>query len=459
MLLTQSLRISRGKTVIDYASGKKPATPKHTDDASCAVPKMDSNSVLSAIDHLSRAHQRREIALNRHSTVRAETEDADEDRDCPIFDSFYDADGNEGVMKMVNFSAPEFRALYASIHDRIVTLWNVGRGRKSPHTPMDVLFMALTVLKHGGSWDVLSSVFRMKAPTFERLISGFMKVAAPELVAIFVEPTAAKYTMECLKEKRCTFRHFPFAAEAIDVTFQQANRPSGNMQEGKKYFSGKHKLYGYKVEVAVRPNGLASAFSAHYAGSVSDISIMTRRVQEHKFRLEKVAEDQDITDDEDDDGPVPTHWAIIADKGYQGAHEMLRCITPYKKPANGVLSAAQERFNKDLSSDRIIVENYFGRLQSLWGIMSIKYRWNEGFYDTITALCVALTNAHVEKLPLRTTDGDWHSRYINSLCLIGDERKRKRAESQALYRAHRLRRLRVGFRFTGGADGETQSED
>ena len=70
------------------------------------------------------------------------------------------------------------------------------------------------------------------------------------------------------------FQNIPFCLKAIDVTFQQANRPSGNMQEGKTYFSGKRKLYGFKFEVAVRANGISCAFSKHFPGSVSDISIM-----------------------------------------------------------------------------------------------------------------------------------------------------------------------------------------
>lgn len=70
------------------------------------------------------------------------------------------------------------------------------------------------------------------------------------------------------------FKHFPFCFEAIAVTFQQANRPFGYIKEGKFYVSGKHKLYGFKVEFALRPNGFASAFSKRYPGSTSDLSIM-----------------------------------------------------------------------------------------------------------------------------------------------------------------------------------------
>ena len=209
--------------------------------------------------------------------------------------------------------------MYSKIHPRVVTSWNVGRGRKSSQTPMDVFFMSLAVLKHGGSWDILSKVFDMKAPTFERVISGYMKVVSKILVEMFVDNVPNEYPMDHLHALKSTIRYFESAIEAVDVTFQMANRPSGNMQEGKKYFSGKHKLYGYKMEVAVRPNGLASAFSPHYPGSVSDTSILTQRISEHRFRTEKCIEDQEITEEEDSDSENPSYWAVLADKGYQGA--------------------------------------------------------------------------------------------------------------------------------------------
>ncbi len=48
--------------------------------------------------------------------------------------------------------------------------------------------------------------------------------------------------------------------------------------------------------------------------------------------------------------------------GYQGADEFSRCITPHKKPKRGVLSRECVKLNKRHSSDRILVENYFGRM-------------------------------------------------------------------------------------------------
>ena len=156
-------------------------------------------------------------------------------------------------------------------------------------------------------------------------------------------------------------------------------------------------------------------------------------------------------------GDYPNHWAVLMDKGYQGSAEMIRSVTTHKKPPHGVLTREQEDFNKKLSSQRILVENFFGRMLSIWNIMAAKYRWVEKLYDKIAVVCVGLTNFIVEKRPLRADDGRWYRRYSNRLLHIGEEKKRKRAESQALYIARRRQRLRETYRSANLSD--TEDED
>ena len=289
--------------------------------------------------------------------------------------------------------------------------------------------MTLTVMKHGGSWDSLAHMFQVKAPTFIRLISGFMQKLYPHAVERYVHKPARESTLASLRQERSLFSNFPYACEAIDVTFQHANRPSGNMQEGKVYFSGKHKLYGFKVEVAVRPNGMASAFSRHYPGSVSDLSILLDGIDGHLKRTEKQEDDDLFHDSYHLHEQYPNQWAVLLDKGYQGAADTLRAITPRKKPVRGMLSREDEVFNKKLSSDRILVENYFGRLGQLWGLLGKKYVWSEKLFDTVFSLGVAFTNFHISMHKLRDVDGDWFTRYKKRLNCIGETSERKRAES------------------------------
>ena len=152
---------------------------------------------------------------------------------------------------------------------------------------MYVLFMSTAVMKQGGAWDIMIKVFKIKISSFELLIIGFVTMLAPYVQSVFFDDVAEEHTYSDLCEGKKQFKKFDYAIEADDVTFQRANCPSWNMQEGKKYYFGKHKLYGYKVKVAVRANGLACWYSIHNLGSVSNITILSYGVQEYQTRTRK----------------------------------------------------------------------------------------------------------------------------------------------------------------------------
>ncbi len=165
--------------------------------------------------------------------------------------------------------------------------------------------------------------------------------------------------MKRLADDGTLFSHHPRARYATDVTFQQSNRPGCNLQEAKKYFSGKYKLYGYKLEVSVMPNGLAAMCSGHYPGSVSDIDIFSDMIANHKEAIKKRPCDEGIADIAPLHHKYPNQWLILTDKGYQGASSRIRLFHPKKKPAGGTLTAAEELTNKNVSTDRILVEIFF----------------------------------------------------------------------------------------------------
>ncbi|GMF15240.1 unnamed protein product [Phytophthora lilii] len=223
-------------------------------------------------------------------------------------------------------------------------------------------------------------IFRMKTPTFIKTITYFCRVLAPNVYDDWVREKAEETKMRRLVTSGNTFRHFPCALYATDVTFQQANRPAGNMAEVIPYYSAKHKLYGLKVEVSVNPKGLAINCSQHQRGNTPDISIFRNNAEFHSSMRVKTEADHQLPDD----GPLrtefPDEWAVLADKGYQGLEFHLRCIHPTK---GSNLPLADQRQNEDISSDRVLVENVFGRLCSLWRIVADKYRWNEETYDDI----------------------------------------------------------------------------
>ncbi len=114
------------------------------------------------------------------------------------------------------------------------------------------------------------------------------------------------------------------------------------------------------------------------------------------------------------------------------------------QPHGKLLTVEDEHWNASVASDRIIVENFFGRLTKLWGIISTKYRWMEEGYDDIFRLCVALTNFHVSFHPLRDDEDAGHyTRYKNRNYIIGERIANKRKAIQKKYRERRRRRIRL----------------
>lgn len=60
---------------------------------------------------------------------------------------------------------------------------------------------------------------------------------------------------------------------------------------------------------------------------------------------------------------------MLVDKGFVGLANTIRVIRPKKKPPRRELTAADALKDRQISSDRIIVENFFGRLCTLWVIV------------------------------------------------------------------------------------------
>lgn len=306
--------------------------------------------------------------------------------------------------------------------------------------------MLLTVLKYGGQWEFLARLFQKKGPTFEKFIDNFANLISDEVYRTCVVDLGKKYRMVDLQEKQTLFSAYPYARYATDVTFQQAYRPSGSLQEGKLYYSAKHKLYGFKVEVSVLPNGYALNCSSHNPGSTSDLRIFQEAQNFHKVELKKTREERE----KEDDGELSTtqgrYWGVLMDKGYQGAAEFIRAIIPKKKPKNGTLSRSDTQRNERIASDRVLVENFFGQMCGLWNLMGGKWKWAEGDYDAYFKLCAGFTNMHINWHPLRTEDVDRFRRLRNRLDDIGASRIEKRRRVQERYRQRRRARVNLQFR-------------
>lgn len=63
----------------------------------------------------------------------------------------------------------------------------------------------------------------------------------------------------------------------------------------------------------------------------------------------------------------PNEWLLTADIAYIGADKYLRAVVMKKRPT---IQRSNERdYYKPLSADRVVCENFYGRLILLWKVM------------------------------------------------------------------------------------------
>ncbi|KAF0710544.1 hypothetical protein AaE_012476 [Aphanomyces astaci] len=401
---------------------------------------VNTNAVLNRLqDQAVRDQSYLESCLHDFGEVSHLRDDCEDPPENPMMDKFLIDLGSEGIRSMTNFTVTEFESLWAMVDDAMNTAWMEGRGRRSTTSPKDALFMALTVLKHFSTWEKHAADFGYKAPTFEKLIMRVLHAVQPVLYGELIRVPS----MSDLSNSDRRFDHFPYALYAVDVKFQPAQRPTGRFAEQKHYFSGKHHLYGYKIEASVSPEGRCVAMSESFPGSVHDLTILHTRTAIHATNLLKSAGEQDVPDYGELSTQYRGSWACLVDMGYIGIAHSLRGIHPKRRPVHGVLDAHDMDRNHDISSDRVVVENFFGRVCTLWKISLATYTWGEKNYNTIQRTTFALTNFHLSLMPLRAEDEGFYRSVIARYEQMANEKKRKRSEAQRRYRLNRQERLSI----------------
>ena len=118
--------------------------------------------------------------------------------------------------------------------------------------------------------------------------------------------------------------------------------------------------------MAVGPDGRARYVSPPYVGCVHDMKIFKNHIDEHIERLMKDDGEERINEhmtvDHLDENEM---WGAMMDKGYEGARKFGRFIMPKKKTKKRELDATDKRRNGRIKNDRVMVENFFGRLKTL----------------------------------------------------------------------------------------------
>lgn len=117
---------------------------------------LPTDSVNAAFSALCKVTQQRAKELERFEGRNSQNSfDDDKSIENPLYESFLNSIGANGVHIMTNFTISEINRLFNMLKSTIDEVWNKGRGKRCSHSPMDVLLMAITVYKNRGrgtSW-------------------------------------------------------------------------------------------------------------------------------------------------------------------------------------------------------------------------------------------------------------------------------------------------------------------
>jgi hypothetical protein len=157
----------------------------------------------------------------------------------------------------------------------------------------------------------------------------------------------------------CTFDNRLEVVGIVGASPVFIRRP-GRQQED--YYSGKHRRHCVNVQALVTADGQCAHLSKADCISTNDKAI---------FERSELAE---FTSYQPPGAAGRRHRIIMGDLAYP---EITRtcpgAIFPHKRPARGELTSDQKRDNRILSRDRIVVENFFGRWKTLFGICQEVY--------------------------------------------------------------------------------------
>ena len=235
------------------------------------------------------------------------------------------------------------------------------------------------------SFKMLSLSFRCSQSQIARSIQYALEGTEIPLTLAYLP--RRKEEISC-KEK---FKYHRKAFGAVDATVFPILRPG--LPNESDYYSGKHKIHCLKVQALVTPDGQCVHLSEIIPGATHDRILFTQSGL-GKFLATSYIDERGLRADK--------HPKILADLGYQGVqHEYSEIELPFKRQPGKELTREQEIYNNELSSDRLIVENYFGRLKAYYKILTRPYRGSIDSFKSVIRIAFALTNMRIKSAPLR----------------------------------------------------------
>ena len=356
---------------------------------------MEDNE--SIFDHYAEMELDHQTHMSLHTQDHSDEDDVAEQGKKVIIsaEEIIENNDNAKMNLLTNFNVEEFKDLYQCVQPALESRMH----RDVQLAGKTKFLLALFFCKFNETFEMILLNFGIKMTYAHQVILSTIEKTYKILLLKYVRWISVS---QRITEYNIILPDGPTLLGSLDATVQPINRPKVDQQ---LYYSGKHKQHCMKTQALVSPTGLLIHFSESVPGSVHDFTLFKNS------NLKLLIEQENAYYQ----GLFNSNCTTLADAGYQGLTNLVPgSIPPHKKPRNGNLSDQQKEFNKKTSHRRILVENYFGRLKTLWKIMATKYRLKLSSYGHVWCFCASLTNYHISLHPLR-------ERYTSSSSSSSDE--------------------------------------
>ena len=354
--------------------------------------------------------------IENFSNEMLPNDDSDEEKapEGKIWKAFAD---ENSFLKMTHFTRFDIIDLFREMEE--CGMKCPKKGRKSNISDMDALLAYLVLVKTGMDYETLGSFLKISTSSLIR--------ALDRIGPVLQETLKNRWWNDRKRPVPLTTTNFPYIALCADSTSIEINRPKARFEESKIYYDAKNKIYALKKECAVMASPPHYCLFSQRAvtGSTHDFNILKSTYSSYVGYLAKQNDEINMIATD----YINPSWAILFDSAYV-------CDDERKTPelrkialAKGERTQTQRNTHRELCRIRVVVEQFFGRLKSLWSLFRKPYRFAHDRFDMDFDICAMLTNEHIKANLLEDNDQQFY-RNLRNITRSRQEDKQKRRREQ-----------------------------
>jgi len=260
-----------------------------------------------------------------------------------------------------------------------------GAGHPYRHDHRHRLLMTLVWLRIYPTYELLGFFFALHKRNAQLNVRAVLEVLDTLDAFPFDRPRRDRRRLSTAGQ---VMTAFPQVRLVIDAKEQRVQRPQGDFDAQKPYYSGKKKAHTLKSQIAVDPGGRIESVSASVPGGAThDVNLLRQ-----SGLLDRLAQG---------------HGEMV-DKGYDGIgkdYPGVPIVIPFKARRNHPLTEQQKAYNGVVARYRIVVEHAMAQLNRFTVLRQVfrgRYRRHGEAHSRVVRLVAGLVNRRVRVCPLKT---------------------------------------------------------